>query len=53
MRDPAPIAGLGKSIDCIIYLCPAGAKMEAERINAIANSLSDLDARAQDLRGYL
>lgn len=27
--------------------------MEAERINAIANSLSDLDARAQDLRGYL
>jgi len=27
--------------------------MEAERINAIGNLLTDLSARAQDLRGYL
>jgi len=27
--------------------------MEPERINAIANSLTDLDARAAELRRYL
>jgi hypothetical protein len=27
--------------------------MEAERINAIANQLNDLDARAKELRRYL
>ncbi len=28
-------------------------RMEVERINAIGNKLSDLSARAFDLRGYL
>jgi hypothetical protein len=30
-----------------------GNTMEAERLNAIANQLQDLESRSLDLRGYL
>ena len=41
------------AIPCIILFYPAGVKMEAERINTLASFLSDLDARARELRRYL
>lgn len=51
-QHPFPNAGAQY---CVVYnLAFSGhVKMEAERINAIAKQLQDVEARAADLRRYL
>lgn len=48
-----PQGAAGRAFPCIMLFFYAGLNMEAERINAIAGLLSDLDARARELRRYL
>ena len=38
---------------CQAPACPLERNMEAERLNAIANALTDLRARSLDLRRFL